>query len=122
MPYSGEKIPKNIPVCDACTKGKMHNLGPSSSHSSVKELRENFLPGEYLMTDLQGPYVRSRTGARYSQIFVDLVSHRIWTVDKTGSDEAIRKVLLDARARSGRPVKVLQTGMEFLVRLLHFKK
>ena len=36
----------------------------------------------------------------------------MWVVglsDKTGSDEAIRKILLDARARSGRPVKVLRT-------------
>ena len=64
------------------------------------------------MTDLQGPYVRSRNGAIYSQIFVDLVSRRVLTVglkDKTGSDDAIRKVLLDARSRSGRPIKVLRT-------------
>src|ERR1700753_4362281 len=64
------------------------------------------------MTDLQGPYVRSKTGCIYSQIFVDLVSSRVWTVglkDKTGSNDAIRKVLLDARARSGRPIKILRT-------------
>jgi len=78
----------------------------------VKESREIFLPGEYIITDLQGPYIKSRSGARYSQIFVDLVSRRVWTVglvDKTDSDEAIRKILLDARSRSGRPVKVLRT-------------
>jgi len=107
----GLVIPKNVPPCDACQKGKMHKLGPVSG-PSVKEIRENFLPGEYIMTDLQGPYVRSRNGARYSQIFVDLVSRRVWTVGlghKTDSDEAIRKVILDARARSARPIKVLRT-------------
>jgi len=31
-------VPKNIPVCDACTKGKMHKLGPVSS-TSVKQSR-----------------------------------------------------------------------------------
>ena len=56
----------------------MHKLGPaSSSTKSIKESREIFLPGEYIMTDLQGPYVRSRTGAYYSQIFIDLVSRRV---------------------------------------------
>ena len=72
----GLVVPKNIPVCDACTKGKMHKLGPVSS-TSVKESREIFLPGEYIITDLQGPYIKSRSGARYSQIFVDLVSRRV---------------------------------------------
>jgi hypothetical protein len=107
----GLLIPKSVPACEACTRGKMHKLGPVSS-STVKEIREVFLPGEYLMTDLQGPYVRSRTGAFYSQIFVDLVSRRVWVIalgDKTGSDEAIRKVLVDAKSRSGRPVRVLRT-------------
>src|SRR6185312_15456949 len=39
-------------------------------------------------------------------------SRRVWTVglaDKTGSDEAIRKVLIDAKARSGRNIKILRT-------------
>ena len=43
---------------------------------------------------------------------MDLVSRRVWVVglrDKTDSDEAIRKILLDARARSGRNIKILRT-------------
>ena len=106
----GLVIPKILPRCDACTKGKMHKLGPTGT--PVTETREIYKPGEYIMTDLQGPYVGSRNGAKYSQIFVDLVSMRVWTVglsDKTGSDEAIRKVLVDARSRSGRPIKILRT-------------
>ena len=91
----------------------MHKLGPaSSSPQSRNEPHETFLPGECVVTDLQGPDVRSRTGAYYSQIFIDLVSRRVWTVgltDKTGSDEAIRKVLIDAKARSGRNIKILRT-------------
>ena len=35
----GLLIPKIIPACDACTKGKMHKLGPVSS-SSVSERRD----------------------------------------------------------------------------------
>ena len=46
----GLVVPKIIPACDACTKGKMHKLGPVSS-STVTETRKNFLPGEYIMTD-----------------------------------------------------------------------
>ena len=91
----------------------MSKLGPASSSSSpVREGREIYKPGEYIITDLQGPYVRSRGGTQYSQIFVDLVSRRVWVVglkDKTGSDEAIRKFLLDARSRSGRAIKILRT-------------
>ena len=50
----GLVVPKDIPACDACTKGKMHKLGPVSS-SSVEKTREIYLPGEYMITDFRGP-------------------------------------------------------------------
>src|SRR6185369_4221444 len=103
-------VPKTPFRCEACIKGKMHRL----PHSSKNPARENFYkPGEYILTDLQGPYTTTVAGgAKYSQIFIDLASRRIWTVglkNKTESDEAIEKILGDAQARSGRPCKILRT-------------
>src|SRR5690606_6441503 len=57
-------------------------------------------------------WARTHGGARYSQVFIDVTSRYIWTVrlkKKTESDEAIRTVLRDCRARSGRPVRFLRT-------------
>ena len=46
----GLVIPKTIPECDACKKGKVHKLGPaSSSDSPVKEARQIYKPGEYII-------------------------------------------------------------------------
>jgi len=102
-------IPKTPFRCEACIKGKMHRLG----HSSKNPEREIFYkPGEYIQTDLQGPYTNSVGGAKYSQIFIDFASRKLWTVrlkNKTESDDAIESVLADAQARSGRKCKILRT-------------
>jgi hypothetical protein len=103
----GLKIPKNPFRCEFCIKGKMHRLGHGKS-----TVKKNFLPGESIHTDLQGPYVPTLEGYKYSQIFLDEGSRRVWTVrlrSKTDSDEAIRTVVKDSQARSGRKVKFLRT-------------
>jgi hypothetical protein len=99
----GQKIPKTPFRCEFCIKGKMHRLGHGKSTQ-----KKNFLPGESIHTDLQGPYVTTLEGYKYSQIFLDEGSRRVWTVrlkSKTDSDEAIRLVVKDSHARSGRKVK-----------------
>jgi len=48
------KIPVNPFRCTHCIHGKMH----TGNHSTTSLNRETDLrPGEYLLTDLQGPYV-----------------------------------------------------------------
>ena len=37
-----------------------------------------FLPGESIHTDHQGPYAFDRGGCRYSQIFFDVASAKVW--------------------------------------------
>jgi hypothetical protein len=56
-------------------------------------------PGEYI--DIQGPYVRDRHLNKYSQIFIDLTSRRVWIKrfqNKTQAEEATEIFLKDAFA------------------------
>jgi hypothetical protein len=102
-------IPRTPFRCESCVKGKMHQLGHSTKATGVESV---YLPGEHIHTDLQGPYVRDNKGHRYSQLFIDVASRRIWTVrlgKKTESDEAIRKVLQKSKILNGRPCKFLKT-------------
>jgi len=103
------KMPKGVYRCEACIKGKMHS-GMHASRSTGKVTE--FKPGEYIVTDLQGPYVADRQGNKYSQIFLDVKSRKVWLVRlkaKDQSNEAIRLVLKDARIRSGNKIKILRT-------------
>jgi hypothetical protein len=103
------KIPNTPFRCEHCIRGKMH----TGNHSTKTTGRTTDLkPGEYIITDLQGPYVRDRYGNKYSQIFLDVVSKTIWVVrlrKKKHSDDAIRKVLLDAKVRSRNSLRILRT-------------
>jgi hypothetical protein len=107
-------IPRTPLRCESCIKGKIHRLGHLKNAAG---LRKQVLPGECRHTDHQGPYVVSMGGAKYSQIFLDL-RPRKYGLSKTGSYEALKKVLLDARVRSGRR----PTVTVFLVGRLNFRK
>ena len=73
----GLKIPTSPFRCESCIRGKMH----SGYHSSKSTGRVTDLkPGEYIITDLQGPYVGSINGHKYSQIFMDVASKKVWIV------------------------------------------
>ena len=85
----------------------------SGEHSSKSTGRVTDLkPGEYIITDLQGPYVGNLNGHKYTEIFIDVASKRVWVVrmrKKTHSEEAIKKVIGDARARSRNNIRILRT-------------
>ena len=69
-------------------------------------------PGEYFITDLQGPYVGNLNGHKYTQIFIDVKSKRVWVVrlrKKSHSREAIKKILRDAKIRSRNDIRILRT-------------
>ena len=71
-----------------------------------------YKPGESIATDQMGPYARSLGGSRYGQIFKDAGSSYLWCFTmpkKSGSDEAVTEVLIDAKARSGRAARFLKT-------------
>src|SRR5690349_17605477 len=111
-------IPKNPYRCEFCIKGKMHRLGHSKNTHP-----KTYIPGECIHTDLQGPYVKTLEGYKYSQIFMDVASRRIWTVSlksKTDSDSAIKEVLEDSRARSGNQCKILRTDGDGIFRSQSF--
>ena len=106
---NGLKIPNTPFRCEHCIRGKMH----SGNHSSKSTGRKTDLKaGEYIITDLQGPYVRNMHGEKYSQIFIDVASKKVWVVrlkKKKESDAAIQSVLADARARSRNKIRILRT-------------
>ena len=69
------KIPSRPFRCEHCIRGKMH----AGEHSTKSVHRErDFKPGEYIITDLQGPYVGTTRGEKYPQIFIDVTSKKVW--------------------------------------------
>ena len=66
-------------------------------------------PGEYIKTDIQGPYVRDRHLNKYSQIFIDLTSWIKRFQNKTQAEEATEIFLKDAFIRSRNTIRVLKT-------------
>ena len=113
-------IPKQPQKCEACIAGKMHRLGHANK-TSGKEIV--YKPGEHIITDLQGPYTKTLKGHRYSQIFLDISSKKIWTVrlhNKTESDGAIASVLEDSCTRTGKRVKFLKTDGDGILNQKHF--
>ena len=103
------RIPKQPHRCEHCIYAKMH----SGDHSTKTTDRKTDLkPGEYIITDMQGPYARTREGNKYIQIFLDVVSRKVWVAkmqNKTGSDSAIEKVIHESKIRSGNNIKILRT-------------
>jgi len=74
--------------------------------------REKYLPGELIYTDQMGPYARSLGGNRYGQVFKDSGSTYRWVFAlhrKNDAEHAVHEVIVDSRARSGRPLRFLQT-------------
>ena len=102
------KLPDKI-RCEECMRGKIHKFAHKELHTLEKE---KYLPGECIHTDLMGPYARGLFGERYAQLFKDVGSSFCWVhamSHKTGSDENIKKVILDSKARSGRDLRFLKT-------------
>jgi hypothetical protein len=92
--------------CDNCVRGKIHKL----PHSGKRPTREEnpWKPGEYFSCDLFGPLTRSIGGARYAAFYVDHKSRFVYAKPLKSKDsqyEAFQEVIVDARARSGRPMR-----------------
>ena len=120
---SNLKIPKQIFRCEFCIKGKIHS-GEHSTKSTEHKI--DLKPGEYIVTDLQGPYVRNRNGEKYTQIFLDIVSRKVWVVrlkKKSESDKAIENIITDSKTRSRNNIRILRTdGDGIFGRSESFKK
>jgi hypothetical protein len=87
----GLRVPRSPQKCESCVLGKIHKLGNTGKPESER-VNPTYSPGEYIITDLQGPYTRSRGGARYNQIFLDLGSKFIWTFRLKTKPEALQKI------------------------------
>ena len=84
--------------------------GPRSTH---------YQPGEYLVTDLQGPYSRTRVGNRYNHLVYDLGSKYLWTFRIKKKPEALANldlVLNEVQTFTGQKVKFLRTDGDGIFR------
>ena len=105
------QIPKQY-RCDICIDGKIHKFGHKACAEGVRKV---YQPGVCIHTDHSGPYARSLSGARYSQLFLDRGSGYLWGFrqkKKTDSYAATPKVFLDSWALSGRKVQIFQSDGE----------
>lgn len=103
------KIPKKY-RCEFCVEGKIHKFG--GHHSAPAGVRVEYAPGVCLHTDHSGPYARSISGARYSQLYLDRGSGYLWAVrqkKKTDHYDDTPHIFLDSRALSGKRTQILQT-------------
>jgi hypothetical protein len=102
------KIPTQY-RCEVCIDGKIHKFG----HKACAEgMRTQYLPGVCIHTDHSGPYARSLSGARYSQLYLDRGSGYLWGVRqkrKTGHYDSTPQIFTDAWGLSGRRVQVFQS-------------
>ena len=118
----GLKIPVTPFMCEGCIKETLHSGDhPTKSTGRGTDLK----PGEYIITDLQGPYVRNLNGHKYTQLFRDVKSKRMWVMrmrKKSHSDESIKAVIRDAKIRSRNDIRVLRTGMVSLGDRRNFRR
>ena len=102
------KIPQQY-RCESCIDGKIHMFG----HKACKQGQHTqYPPGTYIDTDLSGPYARSLTGARYSQLYLDRGSGYLWGARQHRKVEhyiSTPKIFVDSWELSGRKVQILRT-------------
>ena len=87
------KIPKQY-RCDICIDGKIHKFGHKACAEGV---RKTYLPGVCIHTDHSGPYAKSLSGARYSQLYLDRGSGYLRACrqkKKTGHYESTPKIFI----------------------------
>ena len=111
----GKKLPMTF-RCESCIKGKIHRQPHKELHLEGKP---TYAPGEYIITDLMGPYSNSIGGARYAQLFKDQGSGYLWLYTirkKSGSDQSIVDTVIDAKARSGKALRFLKTDGDGIFR------
>jgi len=98
-------LPKMKVACPSCVKGKM----VFHPHRSIPEERKTkWLPGEFLMSDMYGPFAPSWGGNRLSNCFMDKGSGFVWIEFlrfKSEHIESLKSVVTDCRARSGRKMR-----------------
>ena len=102
------KIPTQY-RCEICIDGKMHKFGHRACPEGV---RVEYEPGVCIHSDHSGPYAKSLSGARYSQLYLDRGSGYLWAArqkKKTGHYESTPKIFVDAWGLSGKHVQVFQT-------------
>ena len=101
-------IPKQY-RCEVCIDAKMHKFAHRPAPPGA---RVEYPPGVCIHTDHSGPYAKSISGARYSQLFLDRGSGYLWGFrqkQKTDHYDDLPKLLVDAKALSGRAVQILQS-------------
>ena len=97
----------SVLFCDGCVRGKAH------AHAFLPVVDSiDYLVGEHISSDGHGYFVRCIHGFRYRYLYVDKATGFTWispVVDQSEQPAALRGTIADARARSGRQLKVFKS-------------
>ena len=95
--------------CEVCIDGKIHKFGHKACAEGV---RMEYLPGVCIHSDHSGPYARSLSGARYSQLYLDRGSGYLWAVRQKKKTEhyiSTPRIFIDSWGLSGRKAQIFLT-------------
>ena len=103
------KIPNAPHGCADCSRAK----GTSHKHNRIKpEERIPKKPGEYIVSDICGPFYPSNEGIRYAEIFLDEASFYVWVEcyhRKSDHVDGLGRAVVEFFSRSGRKLRVHRT-------------
>jgi hypothetical protein len=104
--------------CEPCTRGKFCK----ASFKPVNQCqRREWLPGQYIHSDLCGPFVRSAGGARYFVLYIDDESDYVGAfllTKKSDQKECYLKFRTLLEVRTSRATGVVSLWMEISSRII----
>ena len=102
-------VPSTPHGCADCSRAK----GTSHKHSRIQpEERVPKKPGEYIVSDICGPFYPSNEGIRYAEIFLDEASFYVWVEcyqRKSDHVDGLGRAVVEFLTRSGRKLRVHRT-------------
>ena len=102
-------IPNSPHGCADCSRAK----GTSHKHSRIRsDERVPKAPGEYVVSDMCGPFFPSSEGIRYAEVFMDEGSFYVWIEcyrRKSDHVEGLGRAAVEFLTRSGRRMRVHRT-------------
>ena len=106
---SNWNVPNTPHGCADCSRAK----GTSHKHSRIRtDEKIPKIPGEYIVSDMCGPFFPSSEGVRYAEIFMDEGSFYVWIeCYKRKSDhiDGLGRATVEFLTRSGRRMRVHRT-------------
>ena len=111
------KIP-SVVTCDCCVYSKVHKH-PTAVVVDAAAQKRDMMPGELIESDFLGPFVASKGGAMYLQLFCDAGGPRsskyLWAVPlktKVSHYDHTPRIFSACKAQSGRALRYFKTDSD----------